>query len=117
MSKIILILYVLTASLALVTLKLGTNTGLPISYINSKVQFNVNAYTIVGFLLYGLSFLTYIYLIAKNDLGYIIPLAAAFVYILIFIASYLIFKEVFTATKIMGIVLILGGIVLLNLNK
>lgn len=117
MSKIILSLYVLATSLALVVLKLGTKSGLPISYVNNKLVFNVNLQTVAGIVLYGISFATYVYLISKNDLGYIIPLAAAFVYILIFIASYFVFDEVFTATKIVGIALIIAGLIFLNLKK
>lgn len=117
MSKFILALYVLTTSLALIVLKLGTNTGAPISLADSKLHFNVNIYTVAGIILYGISFLTYIYLISKFDLGYIIPVAAAFVYILIFVASYLIFKEVFTVTKILGITFIVVGLIIMNLKK
>lgn len=107
----------LATSLALVVLKLGTKSGLPISYVNNKLVFNVNLQTVAGIVLYGISFATYVYLISKNDLGYIIPLAAAFVYILIFIASYFVFDEVFTATKIVGIALIIAGLIFLNLKK
>lgn len=117
MTKLVLALYVLTGSLALVVLKLGTHTHLPVSFTNGKLGLNLNFYTVSGIALYGISFLFYTYLIAKNDLGYIIPLAAAFVYLLIFLASFFIFKETFTATKIAGISLILGGIILLNLRS
>jgi small multidrug resistance pump len=100
----------------LVILKLGTKTGLPITYVNSKLHFNINLYTIGGLLLYALSFVTYIYLISKYDLGYILPLALSFVYIIIFIASAVVFHEVFTITKILGIALIMGGLIFLNLK-
>ena len=116
-AKVILVLYILTTVTALVVLKLGTSTGLPVTYIDSKLQFNINFYTVAGILLYGLSFVTYVYLISKNELGYIIPLAAAFVYILIFLASAVVFKEVFTLTKIIGIVLIIAGFIFLNLKR
>jgi len=116
-SKIILILYILTTSIGLIVLKLGTNSGLPITLVENKIQFNINAATVIGIILYGLSFIMYMYLISKNDLGYIIPLAASFVYILIFFGSYLVFNEVFTPTKIIGISLILGGMIFINLNK
>jgi len=112
-----LVLYVLTTVSALVILKLGTRAGLPIGYADGRLQLNLNAYSVIGILMYGVSFITYIYLISKNDLGYIIPLSAAFVYILIFIASGVVFKEVFTATKIVGIVLIVAGLIFLNLKK
>lgn len=116
-SKLIIGFYVLTTSLALIVLKLGTKTGSPIDYVNHKLHININIYVITGIIFYGISFLTYIYLISRYDLGYIIPLTTAFVYILIFTASFFVFKEVFTVVKILGIVLILGGIILLNLNK
>jgi drug/metabolite transporter (DMT)-like permease len=116
-SNIILALYVISATCALLVLKLGTAAGLPISYSENQLHFNINAYIIFGFILYGLSFLTYMYLVATNDLGYIIPLAASFVYILLFIGSFFLFKEVFTLGKILGIVFILVGIVVLSVNK
>ncbi len=117
MQKIIIAAYVLTTSAALVILKLGSNSSSPISIVDSRVHVNLNYYTVIGVFLYGISFLTYIYLISKFDLGYIIPLVTAFVYILIFTASYFIFKESFTAVKIAGISLIVMGIILLSLNK
>lgn len=112
----ILILYVLSTTLGLVFLKLGSHTGAPISFVDGRLQLNLGILAISGFILYGISFLLYTYLIAKNDLGYIIPVSTALVYVGIFIASFLLFKEVFTAIKIVGILLIIGGVVLLNLK-
>jgi multidrug transporter EmrE-like cation transporter len=57
------------------------------------------------------------YLLSKYDLGYIIPLTTALVYMIIFVASYLIFKETFTILKIVGITLIMVGLMLLNIKK
>ena len=114
MSKIIIALYVLTTSAALIVLKLGTRIGQP-NYL--KLPFNVNLFTIAGIVLYGISFLLYIYLISRFDLGYIIPLAAAFVYILIFTASFFIFNETFTTLKFVGISLIVAGLIVLNIKK
>jgi drug/metabolite transporter (DMT)-like permease len=116
-SKIILTLYVLTTCLGLIILKTGTKTGLPISFAGNKLHLNLNVYSLAGLALYGLSFILYVYLISKFELGYIIPLAAAFVYIIVFIASAIVFKEAFTVTKVLGITLILSGLVLLNLNR
>lgn len=117
MSKIIIALYVLAASVGLIILKVGTNSGLPVSYDDNKLQFNLNPQTLLGLFLFGLSFILYVYLIARNEISYITPLLAAFVYILVFLASFLFLKEAFTATKIIGIVLILAGIILLNLKR
>jgi uncharacterized membrane protein len=116
-ARIILALYILTTVAALTVLKFGTQSGLPISYANQRLHFNFNFLTVSGIVLYGLSFATYVYLISKNDLGYIIPLAAAFVYILIFISSAVFFNEVYTFTKLIGIGLIILGLVFLNLKR
>jgi small multidrug resistance pump len=117
MSKIILALYVLATSFALVCIKLSTKTGAPVHYADNRLQFNINFYTVAGITLYGLSFAIYIFLISKYELGYILPLTTAFVYVLIFIASFFIFHEAFTVVKVIGIALIMSGVVLLNLKK
>ena len=117
MSKLLIALYVIITSLALIVIKLSSKESSPISVINNKLHFNISLLAITGIMLYGISFMLYMYLISKFDLGYIIPLTAAFVYILIFTASYFIFKESFTIMKIIGIALIVLGLIFLNLKK
>ncbi|HRN97002.1 MAG TPA: hypothetical protein PLZ58_00930 [Candidatus Saccharibacteria bacterium] len=117
MSKLIILAYVIATALGLVILKLGTGGGSPVELIAGKLHFNINPLVLTGIVLYGVSFFLYIFLISKFNLGYIIPLTTALVYILIFFASFIIFKEVFTVVKILGIVLILGGVILLNIGK
>lgn len=116
MSKLLIILYVIATSLALIVLKLGTKSGAPVQFVDGKLHFNISAYAVTGVILYGVSFLLYIYLISKYDLGYIIPLTTALVYVLIFTASFFIFKEIFTVFKIIGIVFIFLGIIFLNIK-
>lgn len=117
MSQFILAIYAITTSVALIFLKLGTKTGAPVAYINHKLVFNLGFYVIGGIILYGVSFIIYTYLISKYDLGYIIPVATALVYILVFTASFLVFHETFTIIKIAAISLIILGVILLNFNK
>jgi drug/metabolite transporter (DMT)-like permease len=116
-SKILLSIYVLITSLGLVTLKLGSKNGAPVELINNKMHLNLSPYVIAGILLYGTSFVLYTYLLSKYDLGYIIPLTTALVYILIFAASFFIFKESFTLMKVFGITLIVVGLILLNFKQ
>lgn len=113
----LLIIYALTSTAGLVLLKIGSSTGALVSFINGRIHFNLEVAAISGVVLYALSFALYTYLIAKNDLAYIIPVSTALVYIGIFLASFIIFKEAFTALKIVGIFLILGGVILLNIGK
>lgn len=116
MSIIFLIIYVFSTSFGLVLLKLGSANGLPISFVENSLKFNFNLYSIFGIFLYIISFIIYIYLISKFDLGFIIPVTTALVYILIFAASFFIFKEMFTIIKITAISLIIFGVILLNLK-
>lgn len=116
MSKIFIALYVASTSLALIILKLSSKAGAPVQFIENHLHFNINPLTVLGIFFYGLSFMLYTYLISKFDLGYIIPLTTACVYILIFVASFLIFNEQFTVIKAGGIIFILAGLTLLNLK-
>jgi len=116
MEKLIIALYVLTTASGLVLLKLGTNGASFVSLVDGRLSWNIGLLSVMGIFLYGISFLLYIYLISKFNLGFIIPLTTGLVYILIFIASFVVFKESFTATKIAAIVLIVTGVILLNLN-
>ena len=117
MANIILVLYALLSTAGLVLLKLGSGKGAPIEFIDGKIHSNLTFTIVAGIFLYAVSFIVYTYLISKNDLGYIIPVSTALVYVGIFLASFFVFKEAFTAFKIVGIFLILGGVILLNINK
>lgn len=117
MSLLLLIAYVLATSGGLILIKLGTVSGVPVSIIEHSLKFNMNLSILAGIFLYGLSFVLYIYLISKYDLGYIIPVTTALVYVLIFLASFFIFHEAFTIIKITAISLIIFGVILLNINK
>ena len=117
MSRLIIILYVLITSAALVTLKFASKAGAPVQFIEGHLNLNINPLTVLGIGLYGASFILYTYLISKFDLGYIIPLTTACVYVLIFAASFIVFNEQFNALKIGGIIFILIGLTLLNLKS
>ena len=116
-SKLILLLYVLSTSAALVLLKLASEDGAPVNLVDGKFTFNINILTVIGVGLFGVSFILYTSLISNNDLGYIVPLTTALVYVLIFTASYFIFQESFTLLKVLAIALIVTGIALLSFNS
>ncbi len=117
LSNILLLTYAITSATGLVLLKLGSQSGALVEFIDGKMSLNLGVFAILGIILYGLSFALYTYLIAKNDLSYIIPVSTALVYIGIFLASFIVFKEAITALKVVGIFLIIGGVVLLNVSS
>lgn len=117
MSKLQLAIYVSITSLALIALKLGSKDGAPLHIVDGRLTFNLTPFSVTGILLYGMSFILYMYLLSKYDLGYIIPVTTALVYVVIFTASYFIFHEVFTVAKILGICLIMAGLIFLNIKS
>ena len=116
-SNLILVIYAATSSAGLIFLKMGSEEGPLVSISNGRLHFNPDPLVFLGVFLYGLSFIIYTYLVSKNDLGYIVPISTALVYVFIFIGSFIIFKEAFTAIKVAGIALILIGVLLLNISK
>lgn len=114
---LLLACYVASTAAGLILIKLGSAQNALIELASGKLSFHPTVINMTGIFLYGVSFILYTYLISKNDLGFIIPLTTALVYILIFVASATIFKEAFTVTKILGIVLIVVGLIILNLKK
>ena len=117
MSTILIIAYVLSTSLGLILIKLGSATGAPIAIVEHSIKFNLNPSIIFGIFFYVFSFALYTYLLSKYDLGYIIPLTTALVYSIIFLASFFVFHESFTIIKIAAISLIIFGVILLNIKK
>lgn len=118
MANLLILLYVAAASLGLIFVKLGTeHAALPLRFVEGKLYLSFNGFVFAGIFLYGVSFLVYMYLLSRFDLGYIIPLTTALVYTVILCASFFVFHEAFTFIKIVGVTLILAGVILLNLNK
>lgn len=115
MSFIPIVFYVLSTVTGLVLIKLGSATGAVIELIGGKLSFNLTLVNVLGLSLYAVSFVLYTFLIAKHNLGYIVPLTTGLVYVFVFAASLLVFKEPYSSLKIAGIALILVGVLLLNL--
>lgn len=107
-------MYVILTSAALIVIKLGAQAGRK-SF--SLLGFDFNYWFISGVIMYGISFLIYIYLISRYDLGFIIPLLAAFVYVFVFFAAFFVLHEQFTLLKIIAIILILLGVILLGISS
>ena len=59
MNNPVLYVYILATSLALILLKFASATGAPINYIEGKIHFNINPFTIFGLILYAISFVAY----------------------------------------------------------
>ena len=114
-----IILYLVLTVSGLVLLKSGLAqtqllglTGLIKSLLNLKFLLSHLKF-VLGILCYGLSFITWMFLLSKKDLSNIYPLTVGIVYALIMAASVVFFHEQFTLYKIIGVVLIGLGILFL----
>ena len=116
MIKIILcVLYVFFSVTGLVLFKYASN------HANNSVMVPVlgivlSKYSLIGLICYGISFVLYISVISKFDLGYIIPIIGGVNNILIILASVILLNEVLTLNVIIGAVIVTVGIVVMNLK-
>jgi small multidrug resistance pump len=117
MSRAIIAAYIITTSLALILLRLGSKDGAPVSFINGRLSFNITILIVAGVVSFGISFLLYTYLLSVFDLGFIVPLTTGIVYAIIFVASYFLFHESFSPLKLFAIALIFIGVILLNVSS
>jgi len=117
MNWMLIAIYVLLTVGGLVLLKLGTGGNPIVSFAGNGITWNIGIVSLLGLFCYGVSFLLYMFLISKFDLGYIVPLATGLVYILVFVASFLVFKESISIIKIIAATLIIAGVILLNIES
>lgn len=101
----------------MVVIKLGgrvtSNVLLHIPVIN--VSFSLMS--LIGFFLYGVSFILYSILLSKYELSFLNPTTIGITSILIFISAVVFFSEAITIPKIVALTLILAGVVIINVFK
>ena len=112
-----IIIYAVISVTGLTLVKLGSSNPLSFSLDHAGFSFGVGWMTLLGLVLYVVSFLIYMTLIAKHNLTYVTPVATAIVYILTMIVSLVILKEQVTTMQWIGWCLILVGAVLMNIKK
>lgn len=117
MGNIILIaLYLIFSVSGVVLFKLGTDKGFVVSVSTGVFNLKISLVSILGLICYMCSFLMYMFLIAKFDMSYIVPVTTAIVQVATFILAIVIFKESITVTKVIAIVFIVLGIAIMNIK-
>lgn len=106
-------LYVIFAVLGSTLVKLGGVGRGAGSWLMPIINISISLQTLLGIVLYGLSFVLYIILLNKFDLSFISPLTIGIVYILLMITAVVVFGESFTIIKIIGCSLILAGVLMI----
>lgn len=114
-----LFISILSNSASLILLKKGMLTESDFEYnvlnINSWISLVSNSYIISAVVLFGISFITWMYALIKIDLSLAYP-TVSLSYILIAICSFLLFQEQITLYRGMGIAIIMVGIAVMYIK-
>lgn len=118
MSNIIIIAaYVLISVSGLTLFKLGCQQDFSIGLSQGVLSLRMSGLSIVGLILYIVSFLMYMFLVSRNNLSYLSPVATGMTSALILVVSLLIFKEQMTALQWIGWCMAIAGVILMNIKK
>lgn len=116
MQLIMILIYVVCAIFGIVFFKLGANEAFSVTVSHTLISLRISWLSVLGLLLYLCSFIIYMFLIAKNQLSYLIPVLTGVLYILTFLSSVIVFKEDVHLQHYIGSIFILLGIVIMNLK-
>ncbi len=115
MTKYILcIVYVLFSITGLTCIKLSSNMIDMRSIHIPILDIYINRVSLLGIGCYGISFLLYLGVVNKFNLGVIIPIMTGIVNISILLVSLFILKENLSLNMIIGAVVVIAGIVIMN---
>lgn len=111
-----MIIYVFFSALGLTLLKLGVSDGAGLSKTNGMITMKFKTILILGLVLYLTSFLISLFVISKCNLTYFYPICSGLIYVVVCLLGVLFLKEKLSVYSIIGIVCILGGITVMNLQ-
>ncbi|WP_166239350.1 EamA family transporter [Paenibacillus turpanensis] len=105
---------ILLGASAQIMLKKGSGAlnGVKGSLVDTVMKVALNPFIIGGFVLYGLSAVTWVAVLSKMKLSVAYPLVSLS-YVIVVIASYFIFKETIVWTQIVALAFIVIGVLLL----
>lgn len=112
-----IIIYALLSATGLVLLKLGTGNKLDLQVCKEGITISVNYMLIVGMVFYILSFIVSLIIMRTTDLSYFYPLSIGMAYIIVCIMSYWVLGENISKQKLIGMLVILVGVIIMNLQR
>lgn len=107
--------YIFFTISGLILMKLG-GTQISIAFRDGIFNMSLGIKLILALMMYGISFLFWTGIVAKNDLGYIVPLTSAITNIITVVVGILIFSESISFSKVIGIILATLGVILMNIK-
>lgn len=111
----IFIVYIFFTISGLIFMKLGAGQ-IGFGFKEGMFTGKIGSKLLLSFVLYGISFIIWSGIVAKNDLTYIVPFASAVVNILSVAIGVWLFKEVLSVTQILGIIIATIGVIMMNIK-
>ena len=112
---LIFAIYVAMSASGLLLIKLGTETS-NLALENGIFNIQLAPKLIIGFIVYVCSFLLSVYLIERMKITVFYPTAIGIMLVLTSVLGYFVLKEHIGVAQIVGMVLILAGIIVINVN-
>ena len=112
---LLLALYILCSSTALLLIKAGANKASVLSFAGGVLEVRLGLLMLLGMTLYVFSFLLSMGILSRLELSFFYPVSAGSIYICVSLFSFFLLKESLTLAKLAGIVFILVGIIIVNL--
>ncbi len=109
---LLVICYIVLSVSGLTFVKLGGAQTFSIS--DGRINWIIGIKTIIGLLVYVVSFLLYVFILPRFQLSYISPITTGSIYILVMVVSYVVFKERLSALQIAGALMILAGVLFMS---
>lgn len=116
MKYILLFLYAVLSVSGVVLFKIGSTVTLSIAVSRNVFSMQISWLSVLGLSCYVISFLMYMWMVSKNNISYLVPVASGIVYILTMLSSVLVLKEQVGKGQLLGISFILIGLLLMNLK-
>ena len=110
------IVYLFCTVGGLTLVKLGSDAN-KLAIASNFFNLQLSYLTVLGLVLYIVSFVMWIVIVQQFDLSYIQPVTTGLSYVLIIAASIFILKETVTPMQWAGLGFILVGVILMNLKK
>lgn len=117
LNVLLFVAYFLFTCAGMVVIKLGSRATSSVLLHIPVINFSFSLTSLIGFFLYGISFMLYSVLLAKYELSFLNPTTIGITSVLIFISAVVFFSEAITIPKIVALVLILAGVVIINVFK
>jgi len=115
---LVLIIPIFTAAIAQLCFKKGISALGSLDFSLSGVfslipRIFQSVWLVVGMILFGISFLVYLFVLSKSQLNIAYPIFVSAGVVIISLASWFLFKETLSWLQISGVILIIFGIFLL----